>query len=841
MTLEDPERDHLGQAHELLDGEVRGVHRGVVGLEALLVESGGHDAIETRMDRERHARLGQVREQRLVTRIVQVRDPGEELGPPPHAAQAELLDAAARLGECVGRIDQRQRADAEQSVRRGAAVVREPVVHRAAQRERRLALDHALDHQSVRRIHRGAFDRVERHVVEPRAGQSAALGRTALALGSLRGAGPFPAPCVRGRLARNAHALGAREDAEADAVVAHEAEVVAEIERARGVGAEARGHLLPDVGRLDGVAVRVEDPGTRHGAHRGGIVRRQARGRGPRRAARAGARRDGMLDLLIRGGLVVDGTGAPARRADVGIRAGRIASLGPSDEPARARVEADGLVVAPGFVDPHTHYDCQLHWDPLATPSSLHGVTSVIAGNCGFTIAPLVARDVDYVRRMMAGVEGMPLAALEAGLRWDWSSFGEWLGGFDGKLALNAGFLVGHCALRRCVLGEESGREATPAEVARMLELLRCSLSEGGLGLSTSRSYTHRDGDGDPVPSRAASVGELLELCAELRQHEGTSLEFITSGCLDGFSPDEVDLMARMSLAANRPLNWNVLTVDSREAERCASQLAACEQAARRGARVVALSMPVIVGLTMSFESYSPIWHLPDWGAVLERPAAERMAALRDPATRRRLAARANAPEAGVFLRFTDWAGYRIGETFAPANAGLTGRYVRDIAAQRGVEPFDALLDVVLADELRTVLWPHPRDDDEASWALRARVWQNEHVLLGGSDAGAHLDRMCGAPYATQFLADCLRGRKLMSLERAVQALTDAPARLFGLRGRGRVAEGWAADLVLLDPERLGCRELRAANDLPGGAGRLIADPLGVERVLVNGRAVAQD
>jgi N-acyl-D-aspartate/D-glutamate deacylase len=251
--------------------------------------------------------------------------------------------------------------------------------------------------------------------------------------------------------------------------------------------------------------------------------------------------------------------------------------------------------------------------------------------------------------------------------------------------------------------------------------------------------------------------------------------------------------------------------------------------------------MPVLVGLTMSFETYSPIWHLPDWGAVLALPVPQRMAALRDPATRRLLAQRAASPEAGVFARFTDWAGYRIGETFSPANAGLAGRFVRDVAAERGIAPFDALLDVVLADELRTVLWPHPIDDDDASWELRARVWRNPHVLLGGSDAGAHLDRMCGAPYATQFLADCLRGRKLMSLEAAVQALSDAPARLFGLRGRGRIATGYAADLVLLDPERVGCGEIRAANDLPGGAGRLVADALGIDRVLVNGRAVAID
>jgi N-acyl-D-aspartate/D-glutamate deacylase len=217
----------------------------------------------------------------------------------------------------------------------------------------------------------------------------------------------------------------------------------------------------------------------------------------------------------------------------------------------------------------------------------------------------------------------------------------------------------------------------------------------------------------------------------------------------------------------------------------------------------------------------------------------ERMAALRDPAVRKRLAERATAPEAGVFARFTDWAGYRIGQTFSAANAGLTGLEVGEIALRRGIAPFAALLDVVLADELRTVLWPRATDDDAESWALRQRVWQSEHVLLGGSDAGAHLDRMCGAPYPAQFLADCLRGRKLMSLEAAVRALCDAPARLFGLRSRGRLAPGFKADLVLFDPQRVGCGEFRTATDLPGGASRLVADPIGVERVLVNGRTIA--
>src|SRR5262245_49140123 len=273
-----------------------------------------------------------------------------------------------------------------------------------------------------------------------------------------------------------------------------------------------------------------------------------------------------MLDTVIRGGTVVDGTGAPARRADVGIRNGRIVAVGTVDEEAATTVDAGEHVVAPGFVDPHTHYDAQLFWDPAASPSNLHGVTTVIAGNCGFTLAPIVARDADYTRRMMAKVEGMPLAALEAGLPWDWSSFGEYLARLEGRIGVNAAFLVGHCALRRTVMGAESvGKTASAAQVEQMVRLLHESLAAGGLGFSTSLAFTHSDGNGQPVPSRWADrETEVLPLTRAVRDHEGTTLELIVDGCLKGFSADEVDLMARMGLEAQRPLNWNVLTVDAR-------------------------------------------------------------------------------------------------------------------------------------------------------------------------------------------------------------------------------------------------------------------------------------
>ncbi|MAG30286.1 MAG: aminoacylase [Deltaproteobacteria bacterium] len=553
------------------------------------------------------------------------------------------------------------------------------------------------------------------------------------------------------------------------------------------------------------------------------------------------------VDSIVRGAEIVDGTGAPAFRGEVGIAQGRIAFVRPESASGKASasvetIDADGLVLTPGYVDPHTHYDAQICWDPSASPSNLHGVTTVIGGNCGFSIAPLAEGDEDYTRRMMALVEGMPLEALENGLDWSWRSFGDWLGRLDGQTAVNAGFLVGHCALRRTAMGARAvGQLANEEDLERMAGLLRESIEAGALGLSSTRSFTHSDGDGEPVPSRAASEDELLALCEVTGELEGTTLELITDGCLQGFRDDEVELMTRMSLRAGRPLNWNVFTIDSKKPERFENQLRAQQKAAERGAELVALTMPTLVGLTMSFLGYSPIHQLPGWPEVLGRPVPERIAALRDPEVRRKLLEGARSPEAGAFSRVADFANFRIGETHSEANRGLTGRLVREIAAERGQTDFDALIDIVLEDDLRTTLWPVPPDDDDASWQLRLRAWESEHTLLGGSDAGAHLDRMCGAPYTTDFIADCLRGRKLWPLEKAVQALSDRPAQLFGLRERGRIAEGYWADLVLFDPETVGSAEIHERHDLPGQSLRLFAESTGMVRVMVNGQTIVRD
>ena len=552
-----------------------------------------------------------------------------------------------------------------------------------------------------------------------------------------------------------------------------------------------------------------------------------------------------MLDHLITGGTVVDGTGSVPRLADIAVRDGRIVAIaepGTITEDAVNVIDATGQLVIPGVIDPHTHYDAQLFWDGGASPSNVHGVTTVIGGNCGFTLAPLHAHDAAYTREFMASVEGMSVAALEEGVPWNWETFAEYLDRLEGKVGVNAGFLVGHNAIRRYVMGAESvGNEATASQIAAMQALLGECIDAGGLGFSTTLSRTHSDGDGQPVASRWATHEELLALCEVVGQKPGTTLEAMTDGCLDKFSDDEIELFSDMSAAAKRPLNWNVLTIDSREPTRIPRQLSAGDRAAEKGGRIVALTLPVQVPMNMSFLNHCGLFLIPGWKDVLGLPVPERIIALQKPEVQARMLEQATAPEAGVFKRLADFENYIIGDTYAPANEGLKGKRVGELAAERGQGAFAALIDVVVADGLRTVLWPIPPDGDDASWELRRQTWADDRAMLGGSDAGAHLDRMCGAPFPTRFLGDTLRGRKLVSLERAVQLMTQVPAELFGINDRGLLAEGYFADIVVVDPETVGSQLAELVHDLPANSPRLTADSIGVTRVLVNGTVVVVD
>jgi N-acyl-D-aspartate/D-glutamate deacylase len=294
-------------------------------------------------------------------------------------------------------------------------------------------------------------------------------------------------------------------------------------------------------------------------------------------------------------------------------------------------------------------------------------------------------------------------------------------------------------------------------------------------------------------------------------------------------------------VAAQRPINWNVLTVDSRVPERVTRQLGASTAARDNGGRIVALTMPVLVPMNMSFLNYCALFMIPGWGEVLNLPVPDRIAKLQDPDVRADMMRRANSEEAGVFRRLADFRHYVIGDTYSAANEGLKGKVVGEFAKQQGKDPFDALIEIVIRDDLRTILWPMPPDNDPDTWSLRREVWGDDRAMLGGSDAGAHLDRMCGAPYTTRFVGDMIRGRQLVSVEEAVRLITDAPAQLFGLKDRGRIQAGYRADLVVFDPESVGSEPATLVADLPGGTARLTADSQGVIRVLVNGVETVTD
>jgi len=545
------------------------------------------------------------------------------------------------------------------------------------------------------------------------------------------------------------------------------------------------------------------------------------------------------LQLAIRGGEVVDGSGGQRVHADVGVRDGRIVAVGEDVGDAEQTLDATGLVVAPGFIDVHTHYDAQVFWDPMVTPSSEHGVTTVLGGNCGFSIAPLNGEreDGEYLMRMLSRVEGIPLESLESGVPWNWTSFGSYLSALDGKLAINAGFLVGHSALRRHVMGARAlGEAASADDLHQMGALLRKSLSEGGLGFSTTMSRTHNDAEGRPVPSRSASDDELVSLARVVGEFEGAWLEMV-SDVGTPFSEANLERMASMSKAAGRTLNWNVLSPDSRHKEVFESQLAASDYAARRGAKVIALAAPQPIKVVLSFAAGMIIDSFAGWEEVMALPLPERKARLADPDVRRQLNASMHA-DASMRGELGDWSRWTIVETFAAANKALEGQSIGALASRLGKAPLDTLLDLVIEEDLRTLVSPPVSGTDNESWRMRGAAWRDPRAIIGASDAGAHLDMIDTFAFSTQVLSQGVRERNLLGLEEAVHRLTDVPARVFGLRDRGLIANGYWADLVVFDPQTVGCGPLYTRRDLPRGAARLYCDAVGIQHVVVNGREI---
>ncbi len=544
-----------------------------------------------------------------------------------------------------------------------------------------------------------------------------------------------------------------------------------------------------------------------------------------------------MFDLVIRNGTVIDGTGVPGRVADVAVSEGRIVAVGEVTEQGENEIDASGLIVAPGFVDVHTHFDAQVFWDTTLSPSPLHGVTTVISGNCGFTIAPLEAEHGDYMMEMLARVEGMPLTSLQEGVPWNWRTFGEYLDAIDGTLMPNAGFLVGHSAIRRTVMGERSvGEFASEGELESMKELLAESISAGGLGFSSSWAKTHNDADGEAVPSRHASETELIELCSVLRDSDAVALEFIPT--IERFDNEVYQLLTDMSVAADKPLNWNVIFVNARQADLIEEKLQASDYAARQGGRVIALTAPMPAVSRLCFESGFLLDTLHGWTEPMALPPEEKLALLSDPERRKALNEDAQKPSA--FRGVARWERLTVGEVTKESLKHLEGRTIGEIADETGKSAWDTLCEIVVEDDLKTGLYPPAAGDNDESWALRQALWNDERCLIGASDAGAHLDFLATFNYSTYLLA-AARDRSLLSLESAVNKLTDVPARLYGLKERGRVEEGWWADLVVFDAAEVAPAEVEVREDLPGGAWRLYSEAVGVHHVFINGEHAVRD
>jgi N-acyl-D-aspartate/D-glutamate deacylase len=543
-----------------------------------------------------------------------------------------------------------------------------------------------------------------------------------------------------------------------------------------------------------------------------------------------------MIDLVIRNGTVVDGSGRPRYRADVGVRDGRITSIGRITERATAEIDAEGRFVSPGFVEVHTHMDAQVFWDSLGTCSSWHGVTTSVMGNCGFTLAPCAEADKDLVMRSLERAEDISREAMLAGIPWQWETFPEYLDAVERTpKGINYAGYLGHSALRTFVMGERAFEEpASDHDVAAMGWHLEEAVRAGAIGLSTSRTPNHQTSDDRPVPSRQADWSEVRSLVTRMGDLGAGIFEIANEQHADpGAKRDYYDRLRDLAVESGRPVTF-ILGWSAAAPATTREYLDLLDETAVRGGRMFAQGHSREFMSVIGFPVHLPYDTLPSWRALRLLPLDAQRKVLSDPVQRARLVQEATdgpyRTPVGAEARPPDYDVLRVLDT----PDGPT-RTVAEVAADRGVAPIDALIDLSLEGGFDR-FFGHPFANQDMGEVLR--ILEDPRVVVGGSDSGAHVSQVIDSSIPTFLLAHWVRGQQAFTWEEGIRKLTFDPAMAFGFSDRGLVAEGMAADLVVFDPATVAPGLPHAATDLPAGASRLVQKAVGIDATVVNGEVL---
>ena len=540
-------------------------------------------------------------------------------------------------------------------------------------------------------------------------------------------------------------------------------------------------------------------------------------------------------DLVIRGGLIVDGTGALARPGDLAVARGRIAEVGAVSGRGAREIDAAGLAIAPGFIDPHTHYDAQLTWDPTASCTSWHGVTTIVTGNCGFTMAPCRPQDRLTLMKMLEYVEGMSLEAMQKGMQWDFETFREYQDALDRKpLWVNVASLIGHSAVRQFVMGDAAWeRAATPDELARMGDEVRRAMADGAVGFSSTTNMNHVGDRGRPVPSRLGTDAELEYLVGAMGA-SGRGIVELTIGGSRADRVAEVDRYMELARSAGRPVTMVSVRHNPARPDEHRKILDRVEAAWREGLRLHPQGTCSPLTSTFTLLNGFVFGRYPVWRRVLEAPVSEWRAILADPGFRADF--RATVGRTALFNG--NVAPLRVKAVRAPALDRFVGRTVVEVARETGKDVIDAFFDLALEDDLKTEFLAATMNTDAGAVA---EIFMHPAAVLGLSDAGAHVTMFSEAGQTSQLLGHWVRERQAISLEAAVRLITSAPAEIFGIPDRGRLAPGLAADVTVFDPATIACHEEEIVHDLPDGGPRYISRASGIQWSFVGGAPVIRD